>query len=129
VSYTPPSLTASGTTFPQLQSAGFSGILSNISSANAFDLATNSLLFAIARTAAGPNMVPIADNFLSGQPMDLAALLARLGRYSSALHALAQAADELGTLMAANPGTLGVDPAPSPTVQSMGAGGALRRTW
>jgi hypothetical protein len=107
VSYTAPTITASGGTFAQLQALGLSGWLDLLATANSLtdaqraELHRSALSNQIFLRAAGA-----VTNYTSGAPVATADIAAELLDLATVFSVVATALNEIGTLIDANPGTL-----------------------
>ena len=109
MSYTTPTIAASGGTFAQLQAGGLSGQVERIIAANGFSGRAVSLIrsgesgqFQRLYGAAAEAV----SNYVRGVPMTTADANALLLDLATALKALLAATEEVATLVAANPGTI-----------------------
>lgn len=108
VVYTAPTITPSGASFAQLRSYGVPGLAALIAALNGLSSKTSS------RINAGPAgasdcyraLTTAVDNYLHGDPASQADVLAIVADCAAYFRAVADAADEAGGLIAANPGTL-----------------------
>jgi hypothetical protein len=126
LTYTPPAITASGTTFVQLQAAGLSGHLERLIAAQAgLNTPTTELL----RSAKNNNLQDAykffrstVEQFIAGQPVATAAIKAQMLAAQTTFALYATLANEIGVLVDANPGSL--------HNSTNGIGNAIvKRTW
>jgi hypothetical protein len=107
VSYTPPVLAGSGVTWAQLRSLGFQGTLARLAQVNGLPPA---LISRLSSSQTISNAVrayaALVDQFLAGDPVDVNEISTRMTDLSKVFRSLAQAADDVNTLIAANPGTV-----------------------
>lgn len=130
--YTPPSLASSGITWAQLQSLGFHGTLGQVSLANGLSQAVASRLKSADTVGLTIHAYSaLVDRFLSGDPIDITDILNRLTDLARVFRSLAQAADDVNTLISANAGTVH-DVFTRPVGNGITIAGQyvrLRRTW
>jgi hypothetical protein len=104
-----PRVNASRTTFPELQSSAFAGIVDRLMAANEFSSSTNSYLRE-ARNGRFRESLSVVreqlDRFVCGEPIDADKLKSDLESVTVAFAALAAAASEIATLVGDNPGTM-----------------------
>jgi hypothetical protein len=109
LAYTPPAITASGTTFAQWQTFGLVGHLEKLIAANTF---TANQVIGLRYAETGKlqivfdNARNLIEGYLRGEPMDNATAAQKLLDRAVMFSALATLMNEAGTLMAANQGTL-----------------------
>ena len=111
MSYTPPTITASSTTFALLKAGGLFGHLERLIDANSF---TDGVKAEI-RSAKSGGLDQIlyeaqvhVEQYLRGAPISAAQLDSRLLDLATVFHAFQVLMDEAATLVAANHGTLRV---------------------
>lgn len=110
-------LAASGTTFAQLNAAGFGVLVENVVTVNAGSLTQNQInkVRSICRPdTAGRvfgNMAQLAMNFMSGRAVSTAEINADVNDDVVAWAVVMQAMLELQALISGNPGTLNTGPA------------------
>jgi hypothetical protein len=114
--YTPPSITASGTTFAQFQTGGISGHLERLIAAQT-GLSTKAIEMARAGKQVRFQQVynrlsAVVEEFNSGRPSSTANVAAAFADLATVFAMLNTLCNEAGTLIAANPGTLhtGINP-------------------
>jgi hypothetical protein len=107
VSYTPPSVAGSGVTWAQLRSQGFHGTLALIAQANGLPPALASRIKTSDTVANSVRAyAELVDHYLSGDPIDGNEVKTRMTDLAKVFHALAQTADDINSLIDANPGTV-----------------------
>jgi hypothetical protein len=112
MTYTPPVLPASGTTFAQFQAGGITAMLDRLIGL-VIAGGTTPTRISLLRAAKQGNLQPVfkklttmAAEWNSGHPMPTANVATNLGDLHIVFMALAQCCQEAGVLMDANPGTL-----------------------
>jgi hypothetical protein len=117
MTYTPPVVPASGTTFAQFQRGGISAMIDRLIGVmiGAGPVTTSQL--SMLRAAKRGNLQPVYKNLATlvaewnaGRGMPSAVTAAKLSDLHMVFMALSQLCGEAGTLMDANPGTLGKQP-------------------
>jgi hypothetical protein len=95
-------------TLPQFRSAGLPGLYQAIVAKNNLPTTISAQLRngAPALERAYRSFQSAVDSYLTGDPVALTDLQARITEFSSLAHALAEAADEVAQLVSANPGTI-----------------------
>ena len=107
MSYTPPTVVTSGVTWTTVQALGFHGTLAKVALANGLAPALASRIKSSdAVSGAVQAYASLVDRYLSGDPVDLASTLSRASDLARVFRSLAQAADDVNTPIAANPGTV-----------------------
>ena len=108
MAYTAPVIANSGTTFAQLPALGLQGLLLKLGTAN------NASPDVLARLRGGSTGLAnslnvygaMVDRYLAGDPVEIVDFKRRLHDLATVLRVVAQAADEINTLVDANPGTI-----------------------
>ncbi len=107
MSYTPPALTPGGVTWAQLQTFGFQGTIEKVARANGLAAPVVSRLRSSESAADAVRAYSaLLDQFLDGTPIAIGEVAGRMNDLATIFHSLAQAADEINALVAANPGTI-----------------------
>lgn len=109
MSYTAPTITASGGTWAEFKTYGFAGQIEAVIAANSFNQAVINEIRAFRKGNSGLKIADInsaMNNYLHGLPVATADINTQLLNHATAVAALLTAINEANTLIAANPGTL-----------------------